>query len=242
MSAKDRENNITKLSRNILSIPGRAVSLFLDSLKYWTPGGYRAEKYWGDRLSRYGFDIRGVGHKGLSQGENEEMYAKAKETFLSLCGKEGVDFRNINMLDVGCGIGFYTKIFSENGGKRYLGVDITDTLFGALKRDFPAFQFRKLDISSQGLEGNFDLIIMIDVTQHITNSEKFSLAMQNVRSHLSEKGVFIVTSSLKKRPWQLFHEVLRSMDAYKKEFPGYAFSEPIPFRDKYIFTIRSGKA
>ena len=28
------------------------------------------------------------------------------------------------------------------------------------------------------------------------------------------------------------------MNYYKKEFPGYHFSEPVPFRDKFIFTVK----
>lgn len=230
---------MVKLFRSFLNMPKRAVMLFLDSIRYWAPAGYRADKYWNDRLSKFGFDIRGVGHRNMSQSENEEVYQKAKDVFLSFCEKECIDFNNSGILDIGCGIGFYAKILSNNGAKRYLGVDITDALFEDLRHAYPEFQFKKLDVSSQQLEGKFDLIIMIDVTQHITNSAKFSFAMQNVRSHLSEGGVFIVTSYLKNRLWQLFHEVSRPMDFYKKEFPGYVFSKPTPFRDKYMFSIRN---
>ena len=219
----------------------RCVSSSSQAARYWAPGGYDVEKYWRHRLHKYGFNLSGVGNINLSHDENKQIYLKAKKVFLSLCYKEGIDFKNIYMLNVGCGTGFYAEIFRENGGKRYLGIDITDILFGKLKQIFPEFQFRKSDISTQELEAQFDLIIMIDVVQHITNDDKFSFAMQNIRSHLSANGIFIVTSWLNDKARHSFYEVSRSMDAFKKEFPSYAFSEPTPFKNKFIFSIKKSK-
>ena len=82
------------------------------------------------------------------------------------------------------------------------------------------------------------IVAMIDVTQHITNPEKFSFAMQNIRSRLGESGSFIVTSWLDDGARESFYEVSRSIEAYRREFPGYSFSEPVPFRDKFIFSVR----
>ena len=80
-------------------------------------GYYRSpEEYWAERHRKYGFDLRGVGHKGLSHEKNQQMYIEARGVFLKLCREEGVDFATAHMLDVGCGTGFYAKIFSESGG------------------------------------------------------------------------------------------------------------------------------
>ena len=199
---------------------------------------YNAERYWRKRFIKHGFNLLSVGDDSVSESENERTYLNGKEAFLSFCQEEKINFENSYMLDIGCGVGFYTRIFLEKGGKKYLGVDITDTLFDGLKREFPGFQFRKLDISAQPLEDKFDLIIMLDVTQHIINNKKFSFAMQNVKSHLKDQGVFIVSSWLDDRARHSFCETSRSIGAYKKEFPGYRFSSPVPFRNKFIFSIR----
>lgn len=206
--------------------------------KYGDSDDYKADKYWTDRLAKFKFDLRGVGDKGLSHKKNKQMYLEAKEIFLSLCREQNINFNNVRVLDVGCGTGFYARILLEKGIKQYLGVDITDTLFKKLNENFPNFKFSKLDITNQKLNDNFDLIIMIDVTQHITNSTKFSFAMKNIKSCLSENGIFIVTSWLDKNARKSFYEVSRSMEDYKKEMPDYIFSDPIPFRDKFIFSIR----
>jgi len=236
---KEKMSNV-ELRRDVFRALKRCLSLFLQAIKYWTPNGYNTEKYWRDRLSKYGLELRSVGDIYLSHKENEQIYDKAKDVFLSLCRQEGVNFKRVRMLDIGCGTGFYAKVFLENGGKNYLGIDITDVLFGKLKRAFPGLEFRKLDICTQKLSGYFDLIIMIDITQHIINN-KFSFAMQNVRSHLSEDGIFIVTSWLNDEARYGLCEVSRTIEAYKREFPNYVFSKPIPFRDKFIFSIKRAK-
>ena len=221
-----------------LKNPARAVRRALLARKYRTTDGYDAERFWRERHEAYGFDLRGVGYTKLTHGENEAMYAQAREIFYALCREEQVEFSAARMLNIGCGAGFYAQAFREGGGKEYLGVDITDALIPKLREAFPEFAFRKLDASAQALEGVFDLIVMIDVTQHITNEAKFSFAMQNIRRSLAPQGLFLVTSWLDAQARDRFFERSRDLAAYQKEFPGYRFGTPRPFRDKFIFSIR----
>jgi len=201
--------------------------------------GYRPASYWKKRHRKYGFDIRGVGNCALSESENDTSYKQARDVFLELCKQLNVDFAKIKILDIGCGSGFYANIIESQGGKDYTGVDITDILFNQLGQRFPGFHFRKLDITKERVEGQFDLVFMIDVTQHIVDNELFSFAMQNINSCLHEDGIFIVTSNLSESFRQLnMHVVERTMDFYKREFPNAIFSNPVPFRDKYIFSIK----
>ncbi|MBN1123468.1 MAG: class I SAM-dependent methyltransferase [Sedimentisphaerales bacterium] len=203
------------------------------------PLQYRAEKYWTDRLSKYGLDLRGVGNWTLSSDENEKKYLEAKNYFLDFCKKERLDFKGAHVLDIGCGTGFYTNILKNEGVSEYTGIDITDALFSKLQKKYPDFTFIKADISKSFPKGSFDFVLMIDVTQHIVDDRMFSSAMKNISSVLSEKGIFIVTSWLspcfvQRQP----HEVARSMEYYTREFPDCSFSEPSSFRDKYLFTVR----
>lgn len=200
---------------------------------------YDPKKFFKGRHEEYGFDLRAVGDRGLSVEQNDNAYREASRTFLELCKAEKVDFASANVIDIGCGTGFYTQILRDNGVTRYLGVDIIDDRFEVLRGRFPDLAFRQLDITEEPLDTPYDLIVLIDVTQHIVDDEKFSAAMQNVRSHLAEEGVFIVTSWLtEKRTKRTYYEVARPMSYYKRVFPDYHFSEIIPFRDKFIFSIR----
>jgi len=201
-------------------------------------GGYDAKKYWQNRLSEFEFDLRGVGNKNLSLKENERQYSEAKKGFLFICNENQIDFRNTSVLDIGCGNGFYTKVLKEQGCTKYCGVDITDILLNELRIQFSNYQFDKINVTKDTLKGIYDLIIMIDVTQHITNKKKFVYAMRNVRDHLKQNGLFIVTSWLDEKKINTFYERSRSIANYKKCFKGDNFSEPLRFRDKYIFTVR----
>lgn len=232
---------LKRLFRNPSEIYKSRVFSYWEHKKYRGQYWKNPEGFWSKRLSTFGLSLMGVGNITLSPEENQRKYQQAEKTFLSLCLNERIDFRKVHMLDVGCGNGFYARVFKENGGKDYLGVDITDVLFDKLREDFPGFQFLKLDISKEELTGVFDLIVMIDVTQHIVREDRFSFAMQNIQSHLKEDGVFIVTSWLRKRGYRNFYEVSRPIEAYIEAFPGYHFSSPLPFRDKFIFSIRKNK-
>ena len=200
---------------------------------------YDAKKFFKERHKRYGCDLRSVGNCTLSSEENERVYREAREVFLGLCEKEGVDFERARVIDIGCGTGFYTQTLQDAGVGDYLGVDIIEDRFEELREMFGDRAFRQMDVTEETLEGTYDLIVMVDVTQHIVDDEKFSAAMQNIREHLADEGVFIVTSwCAEERRKRTYYEVARPMSYYTKEFGGYHFSEIIPFRDKFIFSIR----
>lgn len=224
--------------QKLLTDPIGVLQRRLRASRYRRSNGYDAEQYWHDRLAEYGMGLKGVGNYGLSEEENRQDYQQARETFLSVCREQKVDFANSRILEIGTGSGFYTRIVAENGGRDYTGADITDALFPALQKEFPAFRFLKRDAAAEELEGRYNLIIMIDVTQHITTDERFTFAMENVRTHLEPGGVFIVTSWLREGLRTSFYEVSRTMQAYEQAFPGGLISKPVPFRDKFLFTIR----
>ena len=73
-------------------------------------------------------DPRGVGNRTLTSEENRAEYDKAAGVFLDLCLREGVDFAGCNVLDIGCGNGFYTRLLQQQGVRSYTGIDITDVL------------------------------------------------------------------------------------------------------------------
>ncbi len=199
------------------------------------------EAFWKERLSKFKFSPFGTGAIHLSKEENERLNENAKKTLWEVLREEGVIIQDISVIDIGCGNGLYTDIFQKNGCKNYVGADITDVLFAELRRRYPEYTFIKLDVTKEEIPGSYDLILMIDVTQHIVGDRDFSFAMQNVGEHLSEDGLFVVTSWLGSGERRSFYEVSRPLERYRCEFQGYIFSQPRPFRDKFIFTVRKPK-
>jgi len=209
---------------------------------------YIPEEYWRERLSRWRFDLRGVGNKTMSHEANLRQYEQATRVFLALCEREHLlNRKKISVLDVGCGTGWYARVLRDRfqcGEIEYLGIDITDTLFPWLRREFESagYRFAKQDVTVERFSGRkkYDLVIMIDVCQHIVDDRYFLFAMENVKRVLKKNGVFIVTSWCDASKRQSFYEKSRDRTTFERIFWGYKFSEPVPFRDKFIFAIRKG--
>lgn len=214
--------------------------LLIGPLKYGKKDDYNATKYWHDRYLKYGDSIKGPGNESLSESENWEMYEKAKAVFLDTCRKENVDFKSVKLCEIGLGIGFYTKILQENLLKNYKGYDISDVVIPRMREKFPEYEFNQKDISTEPLDEKFDVILLIDVIQHIVNKEKFTYTLNNIASHLDEKGLFILGPLEKKSAKLLYYVRGWTIESVQEILPRekFLFSEPISFRGSDLYTIR----
>lgn len=220
----------------------RALYTFLiEPVKYIRWNDYDAQKYWRDRFSKYGLSLKGSGDQRLSEQENKIMYAEAAKVFTALCQKVTIDFRSASVLEIGCGTGFYTQLLHNLGVKNYTGVDITDVIFTELKKRFHGFRFIKKDITSDKIKGKFDLIVMIDVIEHIVKEDKLSSSMENVKNSLSDNGIFILGPIQNTSKRQHFHVRYWSLEDIAPKFPGYVFGELMPFPGGYILIIKKDR-
>lgn len=199
---------------------------------------YNPEEFFAKRFEEFGMGILSAGNRGKTEKENLEEYtyaARVIEKEFSGCFSEAV------LLDIGVGTGFYIPYFFSMGILSYTGIDITNVLFEEIfKSAKQPVALRADDISEKLLlpEKLYDVIAMIDVTQHIVDNKKFKQAMDNVKFQLKDDGIFIVTSHLKTDLLFSEYERFRPMSFYEKEFEGYEITDPVPFRDKWIFSIR----
>lgn len=231
---------ISKLKAAPLGFIKRGLSkTIIGPIVYGRGNDYDASRYWRDRFLRYGESLKGVGNEGFSEKDNERDYAGAARVFLEVCEREKIDFTKARVLEVGCGNGFYTQLISDGGVSNYLGVDITDVLFPKLKEKFPQFTFTRKDITSDEISGNFDLILMIDVIEHIVTDEKLTAAMESIKKCLSPTGVFLIAPVVLQRKKKLFYVNFWSVDDIKSRFVDFVFGELVEFRNGYLLTVRS---
>ena len=195
---------------------------------------YDAARYWGDRHAKYRGGFRGVGNVGLTEEENIQDYLRAAGTMAEQLRAVRCNPRGKSMLDIGCGNGFWTGVFREWGVAAYTGIDITDALFKGLRHRHPRFDFICGDFTQMPLSGKFDLITMIDVTQHVTDDGQLARMLGRVPSVLSSDGVFVVTFWNEQRPQENFYETFRPFDFYVQTLSGMIHTEPLRFRDKFI--------
>ncbi|OKH40208.1 hypothetical protein NIES2119_04640 [[Phormidium ambiguum] IAM M-71] len=208
---------------------------------YGRKDDYDAQKYWSDRFSKYGDSLKGPGHEGLSEQENEKAYQEAAQIFINTCLNSGIDLAKARILEIGCGTGFYTEILANLGVKNYVGVDITDVLFSKLKQKFPNFEFIQKDITTDAITGEFDLIVTIDVIEHIVTEDKFTSAMETIKSCLSSAGILLIAPLRKVQRRELFYLNFWSIEDLKLRFNGWDFGELIPFRNGYLICLKPQK-
>lgn len=202
-------------------------------------GDYDARCYWEDRFSKYGFSLKGVGHEGFSEDENLRMYKDAENVLVEILRNERLNLEDIRVLEIGCGTGFYTKVLNKLQVRKCVCIDITDVLFDELRKEFPEYMFIKKDITDGAIVGPFDLILMIDVIQHITKKRKFDNAMKTIKGALSSHGIFIVSPIHKRSRRQLFYTRSWSLDDINNIFGEYDLESLIPFRRHKLLIIRN---
>jgi SAM-dependent methyltransferase len=207
--------------------------------KYGRGDGYDAARYWGDRFSRYGRSLQGAGHEGLTEAENVEMYDRAREVFLEVCDRERIDLVSARVLEIGCGTGYWTRVLHDRGVRQYTGLDITDALFAELAKEYPDYRFVQADVCQDPIDGTYDLVIMIDVLEHIVEDDKLARALGTIRTVLKPGGVFLAALPLTDRTHKRFFYLRfwRKQDIVA-HFDHCLVGEVIPFRNGHIVAIR----
>jgi SAM-dependent methyltransferase len=201
----------------------------------WEPSKtYDAKEYWARRHSKHRNSFRGVGNITRSEQENIADYVAAVMTVGDLFREIAFDPQGKTVLDIGCGNGFWADALTQWHVARYMGIDITDALFDLLRSRFPTYEFLCGRLQELPIEGPFDLIVMIDVTQHIVDDDELRSALGRIRSLLAKHGVFIVTLWNQMRPREDAHETFRLFSFYRDALAGMTFTEPTKFRDKSI--------
>lgn len=231
---------LLKLTRDPLGFVRRLIEKWLtEPRRYGQPGGdYDAARYWHDRLARHGDTLRGVGDEGLPEADNAAQYALAAQHFDTLCQGLPVEFTQARVLEIGVGTGFYTTRLQAQGVQHYLGVDITDTNFPRLQERFPAFRFVRKDITADEVEGEYDLIVMIDVIEHIVTDEKVARTLATLDRALRPGGYWIIAPLAAEPQKHLFYVRFWALDEVQRRLPTYTWSAPRPFRSGALYAAQ----
>lgn len=208
---------------------------------------YKPKKFWNELLSS-SFDLRGVGHYRMSNEENEQMYDKKKSIIDCEIKKLEITITpETEIIEVGCGVGYWTEYLRTLGAKKYTGNDIAQVSVTNLQKLYPEYDFIHGDISEVDLPANkFDLGIMIDVTQHITNNKKFNKAMINLWRSLKKDSLLIITIWDPQKNVYLANKLRlnriekpRGILSYLKAFGENAeVLSKVDFNDKFLLIIK----
>jgi len=207
------------------------------------------ELYW-DTLHNTYDDLRAVGPSMKDNDKNRMEYAKSLPMFEEFT--EGA-FLNNFVLEVGVGQGFFTNVISHKDPSCLHGIDISQasinktlTLFEGRKEwNGTVFNFWTSDITkNRPSKLAYNVIVMIDVSQHFPTKEKLISALHNIKSCLLPGGIVILTSYLKAyntgTPHENFHVKYWGIQDFKQVFPEDKWKYniyPETFNSKQLFAI-----
>jgi SAM-dependent methyltransferase len=208
---------------------------------------YKPKKFWNEMLSN-SFDLRGVGHFRKSNEENLKMYEVKKNILEKEIAKTGIQISSdTEIIEIGCGVGYWTEYFKSLGARKFTGNDIAEISVTNLKKLYPDYDFIHGDISEVTLpEAKYDLGVMIDVTQHITDDNKFNEAMRNLWGSLKNGAFLIITMWDPVKNVYLANKLRlnriekpRGLESYLKIFGNNAVVlSKVDFNDKYLLIIK----
>ncbi len=103
--------------------------------------------YWEQRLGeRYTLD--GVGCTGLGGALNGWMYRVRRRVFLREMRGRFPRPRDLRVLDIGSGTGFYIERWHELGAGSVAGSDLTEVAVANLRSRFPSGTFERFDVGA----------------------------------------------------------------------------------------------
>lgn len=116
------------------------------------------------------------------------------------------------ILDVGCGLGFFTnRLFHElEGVESIVGTDISAAAIKKAKNMFPHIDFRAADIKEEKfLVGNeFDLVVCKDIMWYVF--EKLDQVMKNLKLLIKPSGWLYISQSFPEKENYIGKEVIKS--------------------------------
>ncbi|QXE88272.1 class I SAM-dependent methyltransferase [Geomonas nitrogeniifigens] len=121
----------------------------------------------------------------------------------------------VRVLDVGCGDGFVAEtLFKDNAVRSITAVDcnLSEEQLGAFAARKTGISFRK-ELPD---EGNFDLVLLLDVLEHIEKDGAFLKDVVN--RHLASKGLVLITVPA-------FQALFSEHDAFLGHYRRYSLSQ-----------------
>jgi SAM-dependent methyltransferase len=118
---------------------------------------------------------------------NDKDYFKEAD-FIEECIKYYSKTKKV--LEIGCGTGNYTKIFSDKGYK-ITGIDISEKMLELARKKCDC-TFLNMDVRNLFLPHRFDCCLaLFAVMGYVTDNSDVTKALKNIRNHLYSHGLLV---------------------------------------------------
>ena len=178
---------------------------------------YQPREFWQERLSQH-FDLRGSGETGLSMAYNRACYALRAEVLTQALRDHGFDPKDREVLDVGCGTGFFTAYYLARGA-RLTGIDIAPVSIETLRARHPEARFLLADIGEQPIppanQGRYALVNAMDVLYHITDEARWEAALNHLTGAVGDQGLLVISDAFSEMERLADHNRMRPLGRYR---------------------------
>jgi len=179
--------------------PTRTVLSIESQKQKQSSAPFTISDYWESRLEE-NFGLHGAGFIGLGREYNNLLYKVRRNVFIRKMKSIDIDFTSLDVLDIGCGTGFYVDLWNRIGARTVTGIDITNIAVRTLKTKYPDRDFYRVDISNQeDIEKlnakKYDVVSAFDILFHIVDDKNYDAAIKNIHSILKPNGIFVFSDN-----------------------------------------------
>lgn len=147
-------------------------------------------------------------YKNMKTKINKE-YKFAIDFITRFIKKHQARKNKVQVLDVGCGYGFFLANFKTTGASLY-ALEISDVCVAHMKKKFPYLNVIKGDFIKYDFKKKFDIICMFEFIEHMTNP---AVTLAKAYRLLCKDGYLIITTpnignpsfKILKRNWPAIH-------------------------------------
>jgi ubiquinone/menaquinone biosynthesis C-methylase UbiE len=125
------------------------------------------------------------------------IHFKQDRTYIQLLCSFLPNLQKSSVLDVGCGRGYWSKLFYECGAGRVVGVDISSVGLEIARREVPGAEFIQADAENMpGDKNSFDMIFCQGFSGfNVDDISKAQPAGLRLLQYLANDGLFVVACS-----------------------------------------------
>ncbi len=189
----------------------------------------QSSAFWEQRHADWGDFVSG-GDWGMSEADNTAFYFHRLGHLLQIIGPSSDPHAPLDVLDAGCGKGFFSERLAECG-HRVVGFDPSATALAHVPKPRLA-RYRRSAIERFAWDHFFDVVIAVDVLFHILDEAEWERSVRQLASLTRLTGLLVITDHTEDTTMQLgTYIVQRSPQRYSSVLSafGFALADRIPY-------------
>ncbi|MBI3450762.1 MAG: methyltransferase domain-containing protein [Acidobacteria bacterium] len=159
-------------------------------------------RYWSERLREHP-GLSGTGSSLAPLAWQRWLYCGKERAYLRLLRRASLDVRGVDVLDFGCGTGYFEDVWERLGARSTSGIDVVFEAIARLREAHPDRRYLRVDLSSEpadlALFGHPDLITALDVLYHIVDDDALLAVLRRLVELLPPGGHVLFTDALREQ-------------------------------------------